>query len=775
MTIEKLEEFASNGDKHLTGLDVATGFPRADKPERPWFNKLFGDITGKINEVVDNIKGLESIADLSTINNPKDGLRVYVKSYHAGLKLGGGWFTYDSSKSSENNGGTVINGWIRELDNETITPEMFKNYAGDDWTVAITSMFKSCIDMPTGSGISSGVIYGKLQRTSNPKRVLLTKLYRHTKPIHIPPNVTIDQASNTGFFSKGAGLLGFFYDPVVGESDTYAVAPFLYKKDADGTYSHNTNVMELPTEAAIDSEYIQAGQRIQINKLSILTNQNVTLGFRAVGMAGSEVNNLNVGENDGASSRIPKVAVLTNSCWNTVFNHPTTLSSVQGWVNWGSNGGLTVNNPYVNNGYNAAGHETVVPIYKDPSFAETGSVGITNAGDCYWNQPITEHWVRHWVSSFYLRAYHPHIEGGSTVTGFHFIGGNGATGHITCKDLMWLDRTNPLSSLIYIQDSISEDAVLLDGRIRSQTRLIRGTGTPCVTLDIERSNLQLREGAIGDTKMIRAIKSKWEDDTIYVHPTLGSDDNFGLRADAPVETFDNALRLARLMGIAKIHLQAKTTTTGNYILPSKMTISGEELELVAGAYIRLVGVVDITLSNSKVSGLSDAAIFNAEPGVSGIINVASAVTGGYLVSFSSYAKLILELSNAAITPYAIALGNTTNPALVDIIVGSTYTPNRLVMGGARINSSNISAKKTHAPIALEANAVTSTTIALQGVEVGMNITCSYSKSLQGTRMWADATSKNTVTVYQHNPNPSPVTVSAGEIVVNLSGSYSNYS
>lgn len=63
MTIEKLEEFASNGDKHLTGLDVATGFPRADKPERPWFNKLFGDITGKINEVVDSIDGLPPFED----------------------------------------------------------------------------------------------------------------------------------------------------------------------------------------------------------------------------------------------------------------------------------------------------------------------------------------------------------------------------------------------------------------------------------------------------------------------------------------------------------------------------------------------------------------------------------------------------------------------------------------------------------------------------------------------------------------------------------------
>ncbi len=63
-------------------------------------------------------KGLESIAELSTINNPKDGLRVYVKSYHAGLGKGGGYFTYDSSKSSVSNGGTIFNGWVRELNNK---------------------------------------------------------------------------------------------------------------------------------------------------------------------------------------------------------------------------------------------------------------------------------------------------------------------------------------------------------------------------------------------------------------------------------------------------------------------------------------------------------------------------------------------------------------------------------------------------------------------------------------------------------------------------------
>lgn len=57
--------------------------------------------------------GVESIADLLAIPSPKDGSRVFVKSYHAGRKFGGDNFEYNSSRALENDGISVFNGWVR--------------------------------------------------------------------------------------------------------------------------------------------------------------------------------------------------------------------------------------------------------------------------------------------------------------------------------------------------------------------------------------------------------------------------------------------------------------------------------------------------------------------------------------------------------------------------------------------------------------------------------------------------------------------------------------
>ena len=74
--------------------------------------------------------GLEAVAKLADIANPRNGQRVVVKSYHTPNYAlvnpfkGGGTFIYDNAKANVNDGGVCINGWVRQLDDH-VTPSMF--------------------------------------------------------------------------------------------------------------------------------------------------------------------------------------------------------------------------------------------------------------------------------------------------------------------------------------------------------------------------------------------------------------------------------------------------------------------------------------------------------------------------------------------------------------------------------------------------------------------------------------------------------------------------
>ena len=61
--------------------------------------------------------GVESIADLLATSNPKNGNRMFVNG------LQGGWFEYNSSKASVNDGIMVFNGWVRITLETVIYPE----------------------------------------------------------------------------------------------------------------------------------------------------------------------------------------------------------------------------------------------------------------------------------------------------------------------------------------------------------------------------------------------------------------------------------------------------------------------------------------------------------------------------------------------------------------------------------------------------------------------------------------------------------------------------
>lgn len=53
MPIEKLPEFAKDGQKNTDDLTLLDGFPVGKKPARQWFNYLFNMLSLKINEIID--------------------------------------------------------------------------------------------------------------------------------------------------------------------------------------------------------------------------------------------------------------------------------------------------------------------------------------------------------------------------------------------------------------------------------------------------------------------------------------------------------------------------------------------------------------------------------------------------------------------------------------------------------------------------------------------------------------------------------------------------
>jgi len=59
MSINRIDEFAKNGDKSISGLTLTTGFPRQQKPYRQWMNYLFNMVTAKTNQLVDAVNALD--------------------------------------------------------------------------------------------------------------------------------------------------------------------------------------------------------------------------------------------------------------------------------------------------------------------------------------------------------------------------------------------------------------------------------------------------------------------------------------------------------------------------------------------------------------------------------------------------------------------------------------------------------------------------------------------------------------------------------------------
>ncbi|MDH1068949.1 hypothetical protein N5B96_05505 [Acinetobacter johnsonii] len=99
MAIEKLSEFAKDGQKNTDDLNLTDGFPVSKKPARQWFNWLFNSLTLKINEIIDDkfsksggtISGNLDIEGTITVLNIGDQIGAFKKLIQANTTTDGGY------------------------------------------------------------------------------------------------------------------------------------------------------------------------------------------------------------------------------------------------------------------------------------------------------------------------------------------------------------------------------------------------------------------------------------------------------------------------------------------------------------------------------------------------------------------------------------------------------------------------------------------------------------------------------------------------------------
>ena len=136
----------TNGDIVKSTIDGNTNNPNSDMAG--WLN-------------IGNTGEVESIADLMSLQNPKDGDVVYVKGYYTPTNFaltqpykGGGTRIYVESRKTENDGFLCINGWVLQIANNTVTPEQAgaKCDGVTDDSAAINKAVNSRYDVALSAG-----------------------------------------------------------------------------------------------------------------------------------------------------------------------------------------------------------------------------------------------------------------------------------------------------------------------------------------------------------------------------------------------------------------------------------------------------------------------------------------------------------------------------------------------------------------------------------------------------------------------------------------------
>lgn len=118
--VSALRDLHDQGIIEITSLEQAIEIAAAaGAGANGWTAQLIVDASGKTQQAINDARvvAVESIADLLALpeGQRKEGLRYLVKGYYAGSDVGGGEFYYNPERSGDNDGGIVLNGFIRVI------------------------------------------------------------------------------------------------------------------------------------------------------------------------------------------------------------------------------------------------------------------------------------------------------------------------------------------------------------------------------------------------------------------------------------------------------------------------------------------------------------------------------------------------------------------------------------------------------------------------------------------------------------------------------------
>ena len=236
-----------------------------------------------------NIGEVNSIAELLAIQNPKAGDVVFVKGHHPATNFalskpykGGGRFVYDASKSSINDGGMRLNGWVRQVDNpRDVYAEWFGAKADggtDDHAAIMAAINYLCPTSYQGSWDATS------NRSSGAVRLGVGE-FKISDQILLPPYIKLVGFSSRWYF---AGDKKNFTNIIADFSDVnkFAIQSANYVVSTGQLVANNTNISGT---SGFDARTITATHGIEVCDLNIVASKQQLGGLRLICSPKSEV------------------------------------------------------------------------------------------------------------------------------------------------------------------------------------------------------------------------------------------------------------------------------------------------------------------------------------------------------------------------------------------------------------------------------------------------------------------------------------------------------